>query len=87
MSFSCSTGFGEIGEMGVPPWPAARVALSHAIRHHWLIREPLHDLDDERYPLCSLIAVEIDHGKRAMGRWLSQCLVMVRALSDEAPAP
>jgi hypothetical protein len=53
--------------MGVPPWPVARVALSRAIGHHWLICELLHDLDDERYPFCSLTAVETYHRKRAMG--------------------
>jgi hypothetical protein len=87
MSFSSSTGSSEIGETGVPPWPVARLALSRAIVHPWLIRELLRDLDDERYPFCSLTAVETDHGKWAMGRCLGRCLAMVRVVSNEALAP
>jgi hypothetical protein len=86
-SFSSTTGFGEIGETGVPPWLVARVALSHSIGHHCLICELLRNLDDERYPFCSLTAVEKDHRKRATGRQLGQCLATVRVVSGEASAP
>jgi hypothetical protein len=34
MGLSSSNGSGEIGQLGKPPWPAARAALIHAIGHH-----------------------------------------------------
>jgi hypothetical protein len=43
-------------------------------------------VDDDRYPFCSLTAVETDHRKRVMGRRLGQCLAMVRVVSGEALA-
>jgi hypothetical protein len=70
-----------------PPWLGVRVALSRATKHHLLIRGDLYVLGDERDPICPLTAVETSHRKRAMGRQLDQCLVMVREVSGEAPAP
>jgi hypothetical protein len=67
MVFCSSINFGEIGEMGIPPWPTARVALSCTKGLHLLNPKLLCDLDDERHPLFSLTAVETDHGMRVMG--------------------
>jgi hypothetical protein len=58
-----------------------------SIEHHWLNRKLLRDLDDERHPFCLLTAVETDHGKLAMERWLGRCLPTLRAVSGETPAP
>jgi hypothetical protein len=84
---SSSTVLGETGEPQGPPWPAARAALSRATRRHLLIRGHLRILGDERDPICPLTAVETSHRKRATGRQLDQCLVMVRVVSGEALAP
>jgi hypothetical protein len=72
---------------GIPPWPVARVALSHTKGLHLLNRKLLRDVDNERHPLFSLTAVETDHGKQATGRQLSRFLATVRVVSSEAPAP
>jgi hypothetical protein len=73
---------GETGEPRGPPWPVARVALSRATGHHLLIRGQLCILGDERDPVCPLTLVETSPRKRATGRRLDQCLVMV--VSGEA---
>jgi hypothetical protein len=78
---------GETGEPRGPPWSAARVALSRPTRYHLLIQGHLRVLGDERDPICPLTVVERSHKKRAIGRQLGQCLVTVRAVSGEAPAP
>jgi hypothetical protein len=75
---SSCTVLGETGEPRDPPWPADRAALSRAMRHHLLIRGDLRVLGDERDPIYPLTAVETSHRKRATGRQLDQCMVMVR---------
>jgi hypothetical protein len=75
---------GETGEPRGPPWPAARAALSRAMGHHLLIGGNLRILGDERDPIYPLTAVETSPRKRATGRRLDQCLVMVMAVSGEA---
>jgi hypothetical protein len=77
--------FGETGETGIPPWPAARVAPSRTKGLHLVNRPLLRDLDVERYPIFSLTAVETDHENRAMGGRPGQCLTTVRVTSSEAP--
>jgi hypothetical protein len=84
---SSSIVLGEIGEPRGPPWPVARAALSQATRHHLLIPGHLRILGDERDPIFPLIVVETSHRKRATGRQLDQCLVTVRTVTSEAPAP
>jgi hypothetical protein len=77
---------GEIGEPRGPPWPAARVALSRATRHHLLIRGHLRVLGDERDPICSFTVVETSHKKWSTGRRLSRRLATVKASFGEASA-
>jgi hypothetical protein len=61
-----------------------RRALAYAIRHHFIICKPLHNIDDEKHSFCSLTAVETDHGKLAMGRWLGSLTTAVVVTSDGA---
>jgi hypothetical protein len=84
MAASSSYGSNEIGEAMKPPWLAARVALTHAIGHHWRICELLHDLGIDRYPICSLAVTKMGHRKWSTGRWLGRRLAMVKVSSSEA---
>jgi hypothetical protein len=65
----------------------ARAALARAMWHHKLNREHLHDLDDDRYPFCSLTVAEIGHRKRLTGRQLGRFLKMVGVASSVALSP
>jgi hypothetical protein len=44
------------------------------------------DIDDDRYPFCSLTVVDLDHGNLAMGRWLSWFVETAGAAPDVASA-